>query len=147
MARPGLRVLEDREHGTEKMLTQHAAWVLLINFALSVAYEYYRATAKAGVSRHDSMGMFVRQLPIYAVAAAVVAALFIGVPGAAWIGLIFSVLGVLVSMFYYNPTIMLERQPGIIDWIEDLVFTGLLFVSATLLLYEVLGFSLHSAAT
>jgi hypothetical protein len=128
------------------MLTQHAAWVLLVSFTLSVAYEYYRAAARAGVSRHDSMAVFVRQLPIYAVAAAVVAALFIGVPGAAWIGLIFSVLGILVSIFHYNPTIIMERQPGVIDWFEDMVFTGLLFVSATLLLYEVAGFSLQSAA-
>jgi hypothetical protein len=37
---------------------------------------------------------------------------------------------------------MLERQPGVVDWIEDLVFTGLLFVAATLLLYEVLGMEL-----
>jgi hypothetical protein len=53
-----------------------------------------------------------------------------------------SVAGIAVSVFY-NPVIMLERQPGMIDWIEDLVFTGLLFVAAALLLYEVLGKSLQ----
>jgi hypothetical protein len=38
---------------------------------------------------------------------------------------------------------MLERRPGVIDWLEDLVFTGLLFVSATLLLYEIVGKTLQ----
>ena len=37
----------------------------------------------------------------------------------------------------------LDRKPGIIDWVEDLVFTGLLFVAATMLLYEVLGWELR----
>lgn len=34
------------------------------------------------------------------------------------------------SIYYYNPTIMLERQPGLVDWIEDLLLTGLLFIAA-----------------
>jgi hypothetical protein len=37
---------------------------------------------------------------------------------------------------------MIERRPGLIDWFEDMVFTGLLFVVAALLLYEVTGFAL-----
>jgi hypothetical protein len=37
---------------------------------------------------------------------------------------------------------MPEREPGLLDWLEDLVYTGLLFVAGTLLLYEVLGWSL-----
>jgi hypothetical protein len=31
---------------------------------------------------------------------------------------------------------MPARRPGRIDWFEDLVFTGLLFVAAAQLLYE-----------
>jgi hypothetical protein len=38
---------------------------------------------------------------------------------------------------------MLERKPGIIDWLEDLVYTGLLFVAATLLVYEIVGKTLQ----
>jgi hypothetical protein len=49
-----------------------------------------------------------------------------------------------VSIFYYNPRIMLARKPGIIDWFEDLVFTGLLFVAAALLLYAISGTSVGS---
>jgi hypothetical protein len=37
---------------------------------------------------------------------------------------------------------MPERKPGMVDWVEDLVFTGLLFVAAALLIFEVLGKSL-----
>jgi phosphatidylserine synthase len=121
-------------------LMRHAAWILLITFALSVLYELYRATIKAGVSRHDSLRTFVSQgLPLYVAAAIVIAMLFAGFTWDAWVGLIFSVALILVSIFYYNPRIMLERQPGMIDWFEDLVYTGLLFVAAALLLYDVLG--------
>jgi hypothetical protein len=122
------------------VLTRHAAWVLLITFALSLIYEVYRATVKAGTSRHDSMRLFVQQgLVGYALAALVIGALFAGFDWAAWAGLVFSLVAILISIFYYNPRIMLERQPGIVDWLEDLVFTGLLFVAAALLLYEILG--------
>lgn len=58
------------------------------------------------------------------------------------VGLVLSIGSILVSVIYYNPRIMVERSPGIIDWIEDLVFTGLLFVSSALLLYQVLGITL-----
>jgi len=121
-------------------LMKHAAWILLITFVLSVLYELYRATIKAGVSRHDSLRTFVSQgLPLYVAAAIVIAMLFAGFTWAAWVGLVFSVALILVSIFYYNPRIMLERQPDMIDWFEDLVYTGLLFVAAALLLYHVLG--------
>ncbi|WP_155960367.1 hypothetical protein [Fischerella sp. PCC 9605] len=117
-----------------------AAWVLLITFTLAIVYELYRATAKAGTSKHDSMHTFVVQgLPFYVVAALVIAALFAGYDWAVWAGLALAIACILVSIFYYNPRIMLERQPGVIDWFEDLVFTGLLFVAAAQLLYLVLG--------
>jgi hypothetical protein len=32
-----------------------------------------------------------------------------------------------------------QRQPGPIDWLEDKLYTGLLFVAGALLLYEFLG--------
>jgi hypothetical protein len=124
-------------------LESHAAWVLAVAFAISLAYELWRSTARAGTSRHDSMRVFVTQgIVIYVVAAVVVGLLLAGVAGAAWIGLVVAVGGILVSVFYYNPVVMPERQPELIDWVEDLVFTGLLFVAAALLTYEVLGKSL-----
>jgi hypothetical protein len=36
----------------------------------------------------------------------------------------------------------LARKTWMVDWIEDLLFTGLLFVAAVLLAYEVLGWQL-----
>lgn len=118
----------------------HAAWTLTVAFTLSILYELYRATLKAGISRHDSVRAFVTQgLPLYVVAGTVIALLFTRQEWAAWAGLTFSVVIIFVSIFYYNPRIMLERQPGLIDWFEDLVFTGLLFVAATQLIYQLSG--------
>ena len=125
------------------LLETLAAWVLVVAFVLSLAYELWRATAKAGTSRHDSLRAFlIQDLWLYAVAAVVIFLLFAGFPFAAWIGLVFAVLVILVSVFYYNPKMMLERKPGMIDWFEDLVYTGLLFVAAAFLLLEVAGLTL-----
>jgi hypothetical protein len=124
---------------------RHAAWILTVAFGLSLIYELYRATSKAGTSRHDSMRTFVVQgIPLYTLAGVVIALLFTGREWAASVGSTFSVAMICVSIFYYNPRIMLARQPGIIDWFEDLVFTGLLFVAAALLLYAMFGTSIGS---
>ncbi len=101
------------------LLESISAWVLVVAFALSIVYEFWWATAKAGVSRHDSLRAFVQGLWLYV-----------------------SVLVILVSIFYYNPKMMLERDPGLFDWFEDLVYTGLMFVAAALLALEVCGLAL-----
>jgi hypothetical protein len=114
----------------------HAAWTLLVAFTLSLAYEIYRVTVKAGTSPHDSPRTFVVQLiPFYLVAGTVVAVLFAGFTWSVWVGLVACVLLILLSIFYYNPRVMLERKPGMIDWFEDLAYTGLLFVAAAQLAY------------
>lgn len=125
------------------MLVTHAAWVLLVTFSISLAYEVYRATVKAGTSRHDSTRALGLQLPMYAIAAAIVWGLFVAASWASWAGLAFSFVMILTSILYYNPVILVEREPRMIDWIEDLLFTGLLFVAATQLLYDVTGRSLQ----
>ncbi|MCW2131917.1 hypothetical protein [Arthrobacter sp. VKM Ac-2550] len=56
----------------------------------------------------------IQDLWLYVAATVVIVLLFAGVPFAAWVGLIFSILLILVSVFYYNPKIMVERKPGII---------------------------------
>jgi len=124
------------------LLESISAWVLIVSFALSLVYELWRATARAGVSQYDSPRAFVQGLWLYALSAIVIVLLFIGVPFAAWIGLVFSVLVILVSIFYYNPKIMTARKPGLFDWFEDLVYTGLMFVVAALLTLEVSGLEL-----
>jgi phosphatidylserine synthase len=120
-------------------LMRDAAWVLTATFTLSFLYETYRVTFRREVSTHDSPKAYGQLLPLYVAAAAVIALLFAGHDWAAWIGLTFSVATILVSIFYYNPQVMFDRRPALVDWFEDLVFTGLLFVAAALLIYEVLG--------
>ena len=125
------------------LLETLSAWLMIVAFTLSIVYELWRATAKAGTSRHDSIRAFlIWDLWLYVIGAIVIALLHTGVPFAAWVGLIFSALLVLISVFYYNPVMMLERKPGLIDWFEDLVYTGLLFVVVAFLLLEVAGLTL-----
>ncbi|WP_457099321.1 hypothetical protein [Microbacterium sp. P5_E9] len=124
------------------LLESLSAWVLIVTFAISLIYELWRATAKAGTTRYDSLPEFAKLSWLYVVAAIVIVLLFVGVPFAAWVGLIFSLAVIVVSIFYYNPQMMLERKPGIIDWVEDLVYTGLLFVVAAFLTLEVSGLTL-----
>lgn len=121
-----------------------AAWALVAAFLLSLVYEIWRATAKAGTSRHDSMDSFVKNnVVLYVVAAVVIGLLFVRFAWAPLIGLAFSVVVIGASILFYNPRIMLDRQPSMIDWFEDVVFTGLVFVAAALLLYQALGVTLE----
>ena len=124
------------------LLESLSAWVLVVTFAISLIYELWRATAKAGASRYDSLRELAKLSWLYVLAAIVIVLLFVGVPFAAWVGLIFSVVFIVVSIVYYNPQMMVERKPGIIDWVEDLVYTGLLFVVAAFLTLEVSGLTL-----
>lgn len=125
------------------LLATHAIWLLVVAFAGSFLYELYRASARAGTSRHDSRAALARQIPLYVGAAIVISLLFARFEFASWIGLSFTVVVIAISIFYYNPTIMGERRPGIIDWLEDLLFTGLLFVAAALLTYDASGWTLQ----
>ena len=125
------------------LLETLSAWLLIVAFTLSIVYELWRATAKAGTSKHDSMRAFlIWDLWLYVLGAIVVVLLLAGAPFAAWVGLVFSALLILISVFYYNPVMMLERKPGLIDWFEDIVYTGLLFIVVALLLLEVAGLTL-----
>ena len=125
-------------------LATQAAWALVAAFVLSLVYEIYRATAKIGTSRHDSMDSFVKNnVALYVVAALVIGLLLVGFDWAPVIGLLFSVAVIGASILYYNPRIIVDRQPGMIDWFEDVVFTGLVFVAGALLLYQVLGVALE----
>jgi hypothetical protein len=39
--------------------SSQVSWILIAAFALSLLYELYRATAKAGASKHDSVRSFL----------------------------------------------------------------------------------------
>ncbi len=121
---------------------EQASWILVATFALSLAYEFYRATAKKGVSQYDSMRGLTFSIPLYIVGFGSAALARVDAAWAAWIVMIVVVVLILVSIFYYNPVMMLARKPGPIDWFEDLVYTGLLFVVAFLMAYSLLDTTL-----
>jgi hypothetical protein len=52
-----------------------------------------------------------------------------------------------VSILYSGPIMLPHRQPGPIDWLEDQLSTGLLFVAVALLLDDLLGKTLTPQAT
>jgi hypothetical protein len=130
------------EAGMTDLVTQ-AAWVLVAAFVLSLAYEVYRATVKAGTSVHDSRASFVKNnVALYVIAALVITLLFAGFEWAPWVALVFSAVVTAASILFYNPKIMLERDPGLVDWFEDMVFTALVFLAMALLAYQVLDVTL-----
>jgi phosphatidylserine synthase len=117
-----------------------ASWVLIAAFALSALYELYRSTAMAGTSRYDSMRSFLPQaLPFYAFGFVVAVLVRTGWQWVTWVALVLGVALILVSIFYCGPVMLPQRKPGPIDWLEDRVYTGLLFVAVALLAYDLLG--------
>jgi cell division protein FtsW (lipid II flippase) len=117
-----------------------ASWVLIAAFTLSLLYELYRSTAKAGTSRHDSMrGFLIQGLPFYAIGFALAVLVRPGWRWAAWLALTAGVVLIIVSIFYYSSAVLPQRKPGLIDWFEDKIYTGLLFVAVALLLYDLAG--------
>ena len=124
-------------------LVTQAAWLLVSAFALSLAYELYRATAKRGTSPHDSMRAFAKNnIVFYGIAAIVIALLFTDLVWAPWVGLAFCAVSITASITFYGPKILIERAPGAIDWFEDILFTALLFTAAVFLVYDAAGVTL-----
>jgi hypothetical protein len=114
--------------------------ILIAAFALSLLYELYRSTAKAGTSKHDSMRSFLTQeLPFYVIAFVLAMLVRTGRPWVAWTALAVGVGLIMVSIFYYSPVVLPQRRPGPLDWFEDKLYTGLLFVAVALLAYDLLG--------
>lgn len=120
--------------------SSQVSWVLIATFALSLVYELYRSTAKAGTSKYDSMRSFLTQeLPFYAITFVLAVLVRMGWRWVAWVALAVGVVAIIVSIFYYSPIVLPQRKPGPIDWLEDKVHTGLLFVAVALLVYDLLG--------
>jgi hypothetical protein len=80
-----------------------------------------------------------QEVPFYAVAFALAVLVRMGWRWVTWAVLVLTVALIVVSIFYYSPTVLPQRKPGPIDWFEDKVYTGLLFVAAALLTYDLLG--------
>lgn len=123
-------------------LVTAAAWVLVVTFAISLAYELHRWLTRRGSSRYDTTGWFVQTLVLDALAATVVVLLLAGVAAGPWVGLVFTVAAIAASVLFYAPTVMPVRfggTPALVDWVECLAYTGGLFAAAALLGYAVLG--------
>jgi phosphatidylserine synthase len=120
--------------------SSQVSWILILAFAVSLLYELYRSTAKAGTSKYDSMRSFLTlELPFYAIAVVLAVLVRTGWPWVAWTALAVGVALIMVSIFYYSPIMLPQRKPGPIDWFEDKLYTGLLFVAVALLAYDLLG--------
>jgi len=120
--------------------SSQVSWILILAFALSLLYELYRSTVKSGTSRYGSMRSFLTQeLPFYAIAFVLAVLVRTGWPWVAWTALAIGVALIVVSIFYYSPIMLPQRKPGPIDWFEDKLYTGLLFVAVALLAYDLLG--------
>jgi phosphatidylserine synthase len=120
--------------------SSQVSWILIVTFMLSLLYELYRSTAKNGISKYDSRRVFLTQgLPFYAIAFALAVLVRMGWPWVAWTALAVGVGLIIVSIFYYSPIVLPQRKPGPIDWLEDKLYTGLLFVAVALGSYDLFG--------
>lgn len=115
-------------------LNTYAAWVLTLAIVISLVYEIYRVFFRTGESKYDSITHFLKQdIPLYVSAAVVIALLHFSVSWAGEVAVVYCIGLILVGGFYYNPYIMPARNPGLIDWLENLFYSGLLFATVTLL--------------
>lgn len=116
---------------------------------LSLGYELYRATVMAGVSVHDSMGETLALLPVYAMGVVIAARAQAGKRWAARALLGFTGITLAISLLHYNRVVMPARQPGPIDWFEDIAFTAmvaLVFVRSLGLVRRTAGATRAAAA-
>jgi hypothetical protein len=121
-----------------------AAWVLLAAFVLSLVYEVYRATAKAGTSRHDSMHAFAKNnIGFYAIAAIVIALLFAGLDWGPWVASSSREGRSSPPSCTTTQRSCSSALPALSTGWKTSSSPGLLFVAAGLLIYQVLGITLQ----
>jgi hypothetical protein len=122
---PGVHVLR-RNH-------LQAFWILIATFTLSFGYEaIYRYIVKAGVSAFDAWSF--SEIMFYLIGFGMTFLVLAERFWVWWIELLFLLVLIAIAIFYYDPIMLLARHPGLIDWMEDTVYTGLLFVVAFLCL-------------
>jgi len=126
----------------ELPITTVAGWLLLVASILSAGYELWRAIARTGVGPNDRMADWLRGLPIYVGSLVTSGLLILGWEYALIPGLAYAVLAAAASIFWYGPSILPGRRPGVVDWFEDRVFTILVGTVAMLLVLDVLGVTL-----
>ena len=123
------------QDGVQVLRRNHlqAFWILIATFTLSLGYEaIYRYIVKAGVSAFDAWSF--SEIVFYLVGFGMTFLVLIKRVWVWWIELLFLLVLIAIAIFYYDPVMLLARHPGLIDWMEDTVYTGLLFVVAFLCL-------------
>jgi len=91
---------------------------------LSAVYELWRAVARTGVTKYDSIRAWLQSMTVVVVEVAVAVLLVAGWEWAPPAGLVLAGGLFLVSVFYYGPTVLFERRPGLVDHFEDRVYTA-----------------------
>jgi hypothetical protein len=110
-----------------------AFWILIATFTLSFGYEaIYRYIVKAGISAFDAWSF--SEIMFYLIGFGMTFLVLAERFWVWWIELLFLLVLIAIAIFYYDPIMLLARHPGLIDWMEDTVYTGLLFVVAFLCL-------------
>ena len=127
----------------EVTIASQAGWLLLGAALLSAAYELWRAVARTGIMKYDSIQAWLLSMTVVVVEVVVAALLLAGWQWAPHVGFLLAVGLLAISIFYYGPKVLFERKPGLIDHFEDRVFTVLVAAVALFLGYQLLGVTLR----
>ena len=126
----------------ELTLASQGGWLLLGAAVLSAVYELWRAVARTGVMKYDSIRAWLLSMTAVALEVVVAVLLLVEWESAPHAGLVLAGGLFLLSVFYYGPKVLFERRPGLVDHFEDRVYTALVAIVAVLLGYRLLGVTL-----
>ena len=126
----------------ELTLAGQGGLLLLGAAVLSAVYELWRALARTGVMKYDSIRAWILSMTVVALEVVVAVLLLTGWEWAPHVGLILAGALLLTSILYYGPKVLFERKPGLVDHFEDRVFTALVAIVVVLLGYQLLGVTL-----
>lgn len=128
-------------------LRREAFRLLVVTFAMALAYEAYRGFVKTGVSTYDNPSQVGVAVIVFLVGVAIGYLAYRGPPWGRHLALLFVLVIVAGSIVQYNPVILPARDPGLVDHTENLLYTGLLITVAVLLVYDIRGVTLTPRET
>jgi hypothetical protein len=111
-----------------------ASWILIASTSLSLVYELYRVTAKAGISKLDSPRVMVQALPLNVVFLAVAILLRQDWTWIVWVALGLSLFTIVGIMVWYLPKMLPQREPKTLDYAQIASKTGLEFIAVAFLI-------------
>jgi hydrogenase/urease accessory protein HupE len=118
--------------------------LLVVTFAMAFVYEAYRGFVMTGVSQYDTPSLVGVSLLFSLVGIGIGYLAYRGPHWGRHVALLFVLAVIAGSIVLYNPVILPERDPGLIDHVENLLYTGLMIAVAILLLYDIRGVTLES---